>query len=74
MLFIFRSPVTMVKAGGVAQALMLPIIAVAALYMRHRGLPKEVAPGRLVTVGLWFAALVITSVMVYAAILMVRSL
>jgi hypothetical protein len=33
---IFRSPVTMVKVGGFAQALMLPVISVGTLFMRHR--------------------------------------
>jgi len=37
----------MVKAGGVSQALMLPVIALAAVYLRHRRLPSEVVPGRL---------------------------
>lgn len=74
MLFVFRSPVTMVKAGGVAQAMMLPVIAVGALYMRHRGLPKQVAPGRVATAGLWFAATVILAVMLYSAVLTIRSI
>ena len=62
----FRSPVTMVIVGGYAQALTLPILSVGTLYMRHRGLPKDIAPGRVATAGLWFAALVITAVMVYS--------
>jgi Mn2+/Fe2+ NRAMP family transporter len=70
--FVFRSPVTMVKAGGVAQALMLPLLSLGALFMRHRGLPKEVAPGPVATVGLWLAALTITSVMAYYAVLVLR--
>ncbi len=57
--FIFRSPVNMVKAGGVAQAAMLPILAIGALYLRHKRLPKEVAPNRLSTVVLWIAAITI---------------
>jgi hypothetical protein len=69
---VFQSPVMMVKAGGVAQAMMLPAISIGALYMRHRGLPKEVAPGALATGGLWLAAVVITSVMAYSAILTLR--
>lgn len=73
MLFIFQSPVTMVKAGGVAQAMMLPIIAVGALFMRYRGLPREVVPGKLATAGLWFAATTIVVVVLYSAILSVRN-
>ena len=67
----FRSPVTMVKAGGVAQACMLPPLAIGALYMRHKGLPKSVAPGIVPTVGLWVAAVVISSVMAYYAIMLI---
>ena len=57
--FVFRSPVNMVKAGGVAQAAMLPILAFGALYLRHKRLPKSVTPNRLATVLLWVAGIVI---------------
>jgi Mn2+/Fe2+ NRAMP family transporter len=57
--FVFQSPVNMVKAGGVAQAAMLPILAIGALYLRHKRLPKSVAPNRLTTVLLWVAAIII---------------
>ncbi|HET8549317.1 MAG TPA: Nramp family divalent metal transporter [Bryobacteraceae bacterium] len=67
--FVFQSPVNMVKIGGVAQALMLPVIAAGALYLRHKRLPAEVRPGTLVTGGLWFAAIVIISLMLYYAAL-----
>ena len=73
LILIFRSPVTMVKIGGFAQALMLPVLSVGTLYMRHRGLPKEIAPGLIVTGALWFAAVVITAVMVYGLALTVQS-
>lgn len=65
-----QSPVAMVRAGGVAQAMMLPVIAGSALYLRHKRLPREVHPNRWVTAGLWFASIVIMSVMGYYAILM----
>ncbi|MCL4853134.1 MAG: hypothetical protein KJZ78_17375, partial [Bryobacteraceae bacterium] len=71
-LFMFvQSPVAMVRAGGVAQAMMLPVIAGSALYLRHKRLPGEVHPNRWATAGLWFASIVIMSVMGYYAILMV---
>ncbi len=57
--FVFRSPVNMVKAGGVAQAAMLPILAVGALYLRHKRLPRAVAPNNWSTVLLWIAAVTI---------------
>jgi Mn2+/Fe2+ NRAMP family transporter len=69
----FRSPVMMVKIGGFAQALMLPVLSVGTLYMRHRGLPKEIAPGPIATAGVWLAALVITAVMVYSLALTAKS-
>lgn len=59
------SPVKMVVAGGLAQALMLPIIGVSTLYLRHRRLPQEIAPPRIVTVALWFATAVIVILMGY---------
>jgi Mn2+/Fe2+ NRAMP family transporter len=57
--FVFQSPVNMVKAGGVAQAAMLPILAIGALYLRHKRLPASVAPNRLTTLLLWVAAMII---------------
>ena len=71
--FLFQSPVRMVVAGGVAQALMLPVIAVGALYLRHRKLPAQLAPSRTSTVGLWLAVIVVVSVMGYYAVLVVVS-
>jgi Mn2+/Fe2+ NRAMP family transporter len=70
---IVRSPVTMVKAGGIAQATMLPVIAVAALFLRHRYLPKEVTPNRWVTAGLWIAAVATISLMIFYAISLARA-
>jgi manganese transport protein len=70
--FVFRSPVTMVKVGGIAQALMLPVIAVGTLFMRHRGLPSETRPGFAVTGALWFASAVIIAVMTYYLVLTLR--
>lgn len=70
--FVFQSPVLMVKAGGVAQAALLPVIAAGALYMRHKRLPAEVSPGRLATLLLWFCSAVIIALMVYYTYLIVR--
>ncbi|MDQ3011094.1 MAG: Nramp family divalent metal transporter [Acidobacteriota bacterium] len=68
MILTIGSPVKMVVAGGLAQAMMLPIIGVATLYLRHRHLPKEIAPARWVTVFLWIATAVMTSMMGYYVI------
>lgn len=54
---LLESPVKMVKAGGLAQASLLPVIAFGALYLRYRGLPAEVRSSWLTTVGLWVAAI-----------------
>jgi hypothetical protein len=62
-----------VKAGGFAQALMLPIIAFGALYLRHKRLPSQVAPGRVTTVGLWVASITIILTVAYSLILSLRA-
>lgn len=49
-------PVQMVRIGGVILALMLPVIGVAVIYLRHKRLPPEVAPNRMVTTALWLVA------------------
>jgi manganese transport protein len=64
-----RSPVQMVVAGGVAQALMLPLIGGAAVYLRHRQLPAEIRPAGATTVLLWIS----TSVMLGFALYYVGS-
>ncbi|MCW5624739.1 MAG: Nramp family divalent metal transporter [Burkholderiales bacterium] len=59
--FIFgEAPVTMVTAGAIAQAAMLPIISIGTVYLTARHLPKELkAPGWL-TALLWLGAVIIT--------------
>jgi manganese transport protein len=54
----FESPVRMVVAGGVAQALMLPLIGFAAIYLRHTRLPRELQPSPSTTAALWFSTAV----------------
>ncbi|MCW5981319.1 MAG: Nramp family divalent metal transporter [Bryobacteraceae bacterium] len=69
---IFESPVNMVKIGGVAQAVMLPVIAVGALFMRYRLLPRSVWPKWWITFGLWVAAITTICLMAYYAVLTLR--
>lgn len=69
--FLVQSPVNMVKAGGVAQAIMLPVIAIGALNLRYRHLPKEVTPARWITVGLWVAGLTTIALMGYYTFLLI---
>jgi manganese transport protein len=59
LILIFREPVGMVKAGGVAQAFMLPLLSVAALYLHHKRMPAEAKAGPAASAGLWFAAVTI---------------
>jgi len=51
-----RSPVQMVVAGGIAQALMLPLIGGAVIYLRHTQLPDEIHPALGTTVMLWVSS------------------
>jgi manganese transport protein len=65
---IVGEPVGMVRAGGIAQALMLPVIAVSALVLRYKHLPEEVKPGFVHTAGLWLAAIATVVLMGYYAV------
>jgi len=69
---LLAAPVKMVVAGGIAQSLLLPVLGGAALYLRHRRLPPEVAPSAWTTAGLWLATGLIFTLMLYYVVLMVR--
>lgn len=60
-----RSPVQMVVAGGIAQALMLPLIGGAVIYLRYTRLPREILPNPLVTMGLWLSTAVMAGFALY---------
>ena len=47
--------------------MMLPIIAVGAVYLHHRKVPDALRPGVLSTLGLWIAAALTCLLMVYYA-------
>lgn len=64
----FESPVRMVVAGGVAQALMLPLIGFAAIYVRHTKLPRELQPSVATTVALWLSTAVMFAFALYYAV------
>ena len=53
-----ESPVQMVLAGGLAQAAMLPLIGIAALYLHYRHVPQEIKPRAWTVVLLWIATIV----------------
>ncbi len=71
LIMVVHSPVQMVKWGGVAQALMLPVIAIGALYLRYRHLPSEVRPGRWLTFALWAGCGLTIVLMLYYTFLLV---
>ena len=56
MAFLFRAPVAMVLASGVAQAVMLGALAVAVLYFRYCDIDRRLAPSRSWDVLLWCSA------------------
>jgi hypothetical protein len=70
--FLKVDPSAMVKIGGVAQALMLPVIAVGTLYLRHKHMPKEVIPTPIITLSLWAASVFTIFMMGYYTILLVK--
>ena len=72
--WLFASPVKMVVAGGIAQAVMLPLVGAGAVWLRHRRLPPELAPSPAVTAALWAAAILMSAMMAYYAWLSVVQL
>ena len=52
----------LVLIGGVAQALMLPFLAGAALYFRYKQTDKPLQPGKVWTVLLWISAIAMAAV------------
>jgi len=59
---VFGNPVSLVFVGALAQALMLPFLALAALYFRYKRTDAALRPGAAWTSGLWLAALSMTAV------------
>ena len=63
---LLREPVLMVKIGGIAQALMLPIIAAATLYLRYVHLPRRILPKGWITLALWVTTALTAVMMGYS--------
>ena len=53
---LLKEPVLMVKIGGIAQAIMLPVIGFFAVYMRYYHMPKRVLPKGWITLMLWVSS------------------
>ena len=56
----------MVKIGGVAQALLLPVIGFSTIYLRYVHLPSAIRPATWVSLTLWVATVVMLIMMVYS--------
>lgn len=70
---LFESPVRMVVAGGIVQALLLPIAGGGAIYLHHRHVPAALRPPRVVTLALWLSTAVMTAAALYAILAWARS-
>ena len=64
--FAFREPQALIKIGGTAQGLMLPLITGATLYLKQRDSDKRVAPAFLSDVLTWLAFFAISGVAGYS--------
>jgi hypothetical protein len=64
--YAFREPQGLIKAGGIAQALMLPLIAGATLYLRGRDVDRRVGPAFVSDIFTWLAFFGITAVAAYS--------
>ncbi len=61
----FREPLFLITVGGVAQGLMLPLIAGATLYFRYRDIDPKVGPSKLSDLLTWLAFLAIAAVALF---------
>jgi hypothetical protein len=64
--FAVREPKGLVNVGGIAQALMLPMIAGATLYLKQRDADRRVSPAFSSDVLTWLAFFAITAVAFYS--------
>ncbi|MBM3824042.1 MAG: divalent metal cation transporter [Verrucomicrobia bacterium] len=62
---VWEKPVTLVQVGAVAQGVMLPFLAVAALYFRYRRIPGPALPGQAWTLCVWISVLATTAAGLY---------
>jgi Mn2+/Fe2+ NRAMP family transporter len=64
--FVFGNPATMVQIGGIAQAITLPVISGATMYLRYKRTDPRLRPSLLFDICLWSAAISISVVALYA--------
>lgn len=67
-------PVSLVFVGALAQGLMLPFLALAALYFHYRCTEPALRTGRLMILGVWLAAAAMTAVGAYQVVTTVQKL
>jgi len=60
-----RNPVVLVSIGGIAQALTLPMIASAAVYMRYKRTDRRITPGLIWDAFLWLSMIGLTGAALY---------
>ncbi len=58
-------PVRLVTIGAVAQGLMLPFLAYAALYFHYRHTDRRISAGKIWVAGVWLASIAMTAVGAY---------
>ncbi|MGH7136545.1 MAG: Nramp family divalent metal transporter [Pirellulales bacterium] len=69
----FGDPAFMVLLGGFAQAVTLPVISGAALYLRYRRTDRRLAPSLFTDVCVWIAFLLIAAAAICSLILVVSA-
>jgi hypothetical protein len=69
---IWESPVTLVFVGAVAQGLMIPLLALTALWLNYRKTDPALRTGALWRTGLWISTLCMIAVGLYQVISAIR--
>jgi Mn2+/Fe2+ NRAMP family transporter len=64
--YAFREPQFLIKVGGIAQGLMLPLIAGSTLYLKQRDADRRVGPSFLTDILTWLAFFAISGVALYS--------
>ena len=63
-----KSPVLMVMIGGLAQAIMLPVIGFCTIYLSVKHTPKAILPKGWIKLLLWVSAVVMAVMMTASAV------
>jgi len=64
----FQEPVMMIKMAGAVEAAMLPIVGFSTVYLRHRHLPRSIAPKGWLTLALWVTSALMAVMMGYSVL------